>query len=130
MVPLTPVLAKDIDQLVDCFYEKVRHDAEIGPIFNQAVADWPTHLRTLKDFWSTVLLTERRYQGDPLARHLPLQLQPAHFRRWLALFQETAREVMPPEHAAFAVAKSHRIAENFQLAIAYQQGKPKQDASG
>jgi hemoglobin len=117
------VPSEEISELVDRFYEKVRLDPEIGPIFNQAVADWPAHLRLLKDFWSTVLFTDRRYKGDPLARHLPLQLQPAHFRRWLALFEQTAGEVMPPEHARLVVAKSHRIAENFQLAIAYGREK-------
>lgn len=96
---------------------------QIGPVFNEAVEDWPAHLTTLKDFWSTVLLTGRRYKGDPLARHLGLPLQPEHFQRWLALFAETAREVMPPGHAAIVIAKSQRIAENFQLAMAYQREK-------
>ncbi len=114
---------EEISELVDRFYEKVRLDPEIGPVFNEAIQDWPAHLRLLKDFWSTVLLTERRYKGDPLSKHLPLQLEPQHFRRWLALFEETAHQVMSPEHARIVVAKSHRIAENFQLAIAYQREK-------
>jgi hemoglobin len=114
---------EEISNLVDRFYEKVRLDPEIGPVFNEAVEDWPTHLRLLKDFWSTVLFTERLYKGDPLSTHLKLPLKPAHFERWLALFAETAHEVMPPEHAAIVIAKSQRIAENFKLAIAYQQGK-------
>ena len=121
---------QEIDELVDRFYTRVRQDPEIGPVFNEAVEDWPSHLSTLKDFWSTVLLTDRRYKGDPLAKHLPLQLEPAHFRRWLALFAETAREVMPPEHAAMVIAKSQRIAENFQLAIAYQREKDSQTPAG
>ena len=119
--------AEEIDLLVDTFYAKVRQDPEIGPVFNAAVEDWPTHLRILKDFWSTVLLTDRRYKGDPLAKHLPLQLDPAHFRRWLALFAQTAREVMPPEHASLVIAKSQRIAENFQLAIAYRRERDSAD---
>lgn len=124
MFPMNqPVPPEEIDDLVDRFYAKVRLDPQIGPVFNEAVDDWPAHLRILKDFWSTVLLTDRRYKGDPLSKHLPLQLEPAHFRRWLELFEETAREVMPPEHAALVIAKSHRIAENFQLAIAYQREK-------
>ncbi len=123
-MPLDQTVPPDeINNLVDHFYAKVRQDPEIGPVFNEAVEDWPTHLATLKDFWSTVLLTDRRYKGDPLASHLKLPLQPQHFRRWLALFAETAREVMPPDHAALVIAKSQRIAENFQLAIAYNREK-------
>ena len=114
---------EEINNLVDRFYAKVQLDPEIGPIFNAAVDDWSAHLSLLKDFWSTVLLTERRYKGDPLAKHLELSLAPQHFARWLALFEETAREVMEPQHAEIVVAKSHRIAENFKAAIAYKQGE-------
>jgi hemoglobin len=115
--------AEEINNLVDRFYAKVRLDPEIGPIFNAAVDDWPAHLSLLKDFWSTVLLTERRYKGDPLAKHLELSLDPQHFARWLALFEETAREVMEPQNAEIVVAKSHRIADNFKLAIAHNRGE-------
>ena len=114
---------EEINNLVDRFYAKVRLDTEIGPIFNAAIDDWPAHLSLLKDFWSTVLLTERRYKGDPLAKHLELSLDPQHFARWLALFEETAREVMEPQHAEIVVWKSHRIAENFKSAIAHKRGE-------
>lgn len=111
---------EEISDLVDQFYAKVRLDPTIGPIFNEAIANWPAHLALLKDFWSTVLLTERRYKGDPLSKHLELPIDHEHFDRWLALFEETAGETMTPMHAAIVVAKSHRIAHNFKLAIAYQ----------
>ncbi|HEY4009572.1 MAG TPA: group III truncated hemoglobin [Acidobacteriaceae bacterium] len=117
------VSSEEIDELVERFYAKVRLDQEIGPIFNAAVDDWPEHLAVLKDFWSTVLLTERRYKGDPLAKHLELSLDAAHFARWLALFAETAREVMPPRNADLVIAKSQRIAETFQSAIAQKRGE-------
>lgn len=116
------ISASEISDLVDAFYAKVRQDPTIGPIFNAAIDDWPAHLALLKDFWSTVLLTDRRYKGDPLARHLGLSLDATHFERWLALFAETAREVMPPAHAAVVIGKSHRIAENFKAAIAHRRG--------
>lgn len=111
--------AQEIGELVDRFYAKVRLDPEIGPIFNAAIDDWPAHLALLKNFWSTVLLQERSYKGDPLSKHLPLSLDPPHFERWLELFEETAREVMQTEHADLIIDKSQRIAQNFQAAIAY-----------
>lgn len=110
---------EEIGELVDRFYAKVRLDPEIGPIFNAAIDDWPAHLSLLKNFWSTVLLMDRSYKGDPLSKHLPLLLDPPHFARWLELFEETAREVMQPEHADIILDKAHRIAQNFQAAIAY-----------
>lgn len=121
MFPLgNAIPATEISTLIDRFYEKVRLDPELGPIFNGAVEDWPAHLQTLKNFWSTILFTGGDYKGDPLTTHLKLDLDPPHFRRWLALFAETAREVMPPEHAAVVIQKSERIAGNFQNAIAYR----------
>ena len=113
----------EISKLVETFYAKVRVDPDIGPIFNAIVDDWPHHLATLKDFWSTVLLTTGRYKGDPMMTHLQLPLDPDHFSRWLALFAETANEVLPPPIAANVIAKSERIAENFKLGIAHQQSK-------
>jgi hemoglobin len=103
-----------ISALVDAFYAKVRHDPEIGPIFNAIVDDWPHHLALLKDFWSTVLLATGRYKGNPMMKHFQLGLDPEHFGRWLALFAETAREVFPPDSAAFVIEKSHRIAQGLQ----------------
>jgi len=110
----------EISNLVDRFYARVQLDPEIGPIFNETVEDWPTHLALLKNFWSTVMLTTGRYKGDPMMTHLQLPLEPGHFSRWLSLFAETAKEVMAPDHAALIIAKSERIAENFKAGLAYQ----------
>ena len=117
------ITEQQISVLVDRFYDKVRLDPDIGPIFNAIVGDWPHHLATLKDFWSTVLLTTGRYKGDPMMTHLQLPLDPDHFERWLALFAETATEVLSPNHAATVIAKSQRIAQNFKAGIALQQSK-------
>jgi hemoglobin len=118
----------EISNLVETFYGKVRLDPDIGPIFNAIVGDWPHHLTTLKDFWSTVLLTTGRYKGDPMMTHLQLPLDPDHFSRWLSLFAETANEVLTPQHAAIVIAKSQRIAENFKAGIAYQQAQRTPDS--
>lgn len=123
MNPGTPITEQEISTLVDRFYAKVRLAPDIGPIFNAVIVDWPYHLALLKDFWSTVMLTTRRYKGDPMMRHLQLPLDPDHFERWLALFAETAKEVLPPDHAATIIAKSQRIAQNFKMGIAFQRSK-------
>ncbi len=117
------ITEQEISTLVDSFYDKVRLDPDIGPIFNAIVGDWPHHLATLKDFWSTVLLTTGRYKGDPMMTHLQLPLDRDHFERWLTLFAETATDVLSPDHAVTVIAKSQRIAQNFKAAIALQQSK-------
>ena len=108
---------EEIDSLVDLFYEKVRLDPEIGPVFNQAIHDWPAHLHLLKGFWASVLLGAGLYRGNPLATHLNLPLEPRHFRRWLELFAETAQQVMPAAHARIVITRSHQIARTFQAAM-------------
>ncbi len=110
----------EIGTLVDAFYGKVREDMTIGPIFNGFIKDWPRHLILLKTFWSSVLLTTGTYRGDPMAIHLKLPLEREHFERWLAIFGETAAEVLSLQNAALVTRKSEQIAKNFQLAIAYK----------
>ena len=84
-----------IERLVRGFYAKIRKDALLGPIFEARIRDWEPHLRRMCAFWSSVALMSGRYHGSPMARHLPLPVDAAHFDRWLALFEETAREVCP-----------------------------------
>lgn len=111
---------QEISDLVDRFYARVQVDPVIGPVFNQAIEDWPAHLTLLKSFWSSVLLGTRSYKGDPMMTHLQLPLEETHFQRWLTLFAETARETMKPEPAEMVIARSQRIAQNFRNAIAWQ----------
>ena len=47
---------QDLATLVDRFYEQVRVDPELGPVFNAAIDDWPEHKRRLTAFWSSVVL--------------------------------------------------------------------------
>src|SRR6185312_8235838 len=60
---------KAIGELVDQFYVKVRADAELGPVFDRAISDWGPHLATMRNFWSSVMLTSGRYKGNPVAVH-------------------------------------------------------------
>jgi len=114
----------EIANLVDRFYAKVRKDDEIGPLFNQEVQNWDAHLALLKDFWSTVLLATGRYKGNPLVAHFRLPIEETYFARWLALFTETAREVMTTPHAAIAVRKAHQIATNIKRVLASRSEPP------
>lgn len=59
-----------LGRLVSAFYARVREDEELGPIFNDAIHDWPEHVTTLTAFWSSVMLTSGRYKGNPMMAHL------------------------------------------------------------
>jgi hemoglobin len=111
-----------IAALVHAFYGKARRDPVIGPLFEEAVADWDEHLAKLCDFWSSVMLTTGRYKGNPMAAHLKLPIEPAFFDRWLLLWRETAGELFAPALAAGFRAKAERIAESLKLALFYRPG--------
>lgn len=118
-----PVDEADIALLVDRFYAKVRRDPVIGPVFNEAVADWDEHLETLRRFWSSVMLTSGRYKGNPVAIHMRQPIRPEFFERWLALWGETAEEVVGETKAAQFRAKASRIAESLKLALFFRPGE-------
>jgi len=109
-------------RLVHAFYARVREDGQLGPIFNRAIADWPEHLDKLHAFWSSVMLTSGRYKGQPVPAHARHRdaITPALFDRWLALWGETARELMTPDAAAALEMKAARIAESLQLALFFR----------
>jgi hemoglobin len=111
-----------IEHLVQCFYEKIRKDVMLGPIFARQVTDWEQHLQRMCEFWSSVALMTGRYHGRPMAKHLPLPVDSVHFDRWLELFVETTKEVCPPAAAIHFIVRAKRIAESLELGIAGQQG--------
>ena len=111
-----------IERLVHAFYEKVRSDPMLAPVFDARIKDWPPHLAQMCAFWSSVALMSGRYHGTPMVKHLPLPVDAAHFDRWLDLFEVTAREVCPPEAAAHFVERAQRIAASLELGIANGHG--------
>mgnify|MGYP001601022235 FL=1 len=115
-----------LERLIPAFYARVRADAEIGPLFNEAVHDWPDHLERLVAFWSSVMLTSGRYKGSPMAAHLKHRdmITPAMFDRWLAIWADTTNELLAPGAAAALQAKAARIAESLQLALFFRLGDP------
>ncbi|AWN37332.1 group III truncated hemoglobin [Methylobacterium radiodurans] len=112
---------------LDAFYARVRQDPLIGPVFAAAIPDaaWPRHMATIRDFWSSVLLKTGRYKGNPFGRHQALGvLEPAHFARWLGLFEATAVERFPPELAAALTERAHRIGDSLKAGLFFRPGAP------
>jgi hemoglobin len=120
----------DIALLVDRFYAKVRRDPVIGPLFEEAVEDWDAHLATLRSFWSSVMLTSGRYKGNPLAIHMRQPIRPEFFDRWLALFSETAEEVVGGDRAVLFRIKANRIAASLKLALFFRPGNARPQFQG
>ncbi|MCS6625382.1 group III truncated hemoglobin [Roseibacterium beibuensis] len=111
-----------IARLVDGFYDRVRADPLIGPVFNERIADWAPHLEQMRLFWSSVALMSGAYHGRPMPKHLPLPVDARHFDRWLELFEATARDLCPPAAADHFIERARRIAESLELGIAGANG--------
>lgn len=111
-----------IEQLVRGFYDRVRNDDLIGPVFASKITDWEPHLQQMFAFWSSVTLMTGRYHGQPMRKHLRLPVDHQHFDRWLALFEQTARELCPPKAAEIFLDRARRIAESFEMGVATANG--------
>jgi hemoglobin len=111
-----------IERLVRSFYDVVRSDELIGPVFAERIADWEPHIRRMCEFWSSVALMSGRYHGQPMAKHVRLPVDSRHFDRWLELFGRTAREVCPPAAAAHFIERARRIAQSLEVGVAAGRG--------
>ena len=101
----------DVRLLVDKFYEKVRQDDLLAPVFEPVIGDeWEHHLGRMTDFWSTLLLYTKKFSDDPLTKHLPLALTKEHFDRWLLLFHSTVDELFLGQIAENAKSRANSIA--------------------
>ena len=120
------VTEESIGRLVDAFYAKVRVDPALGPIFARAIpGDWGPHLATMRNFWSSVMLTSGRYKGNPVAVHQRVSgIEFGLFDRWLALFDDTCREMFDRDLADTFGRKAARIAESLKLALFYRPDRP------
>jgi hemoglobin len=108
---------------VNRFYERVRDDDLLGPIFDDvAHTDWARHLPKMYDFWEGVLFGVPGFRGNPLsvhrelARRLPLEAR--EFGRWLGLFHESVDTLFSGPCAEGAKARAVRIAAVMQHHIA------------
>jgi len=110
---------RDVACLVNVFYDRVRDDDILGPIFDDiAHVDWATHLPRMYDFWESVLFGRATFKGMPLlvhralAQHAPLT--PAAFHRWITLFQSTVDDLFSGAIAEHAKASAARIAATME----------------
>lgn len=111
-------------ELVYNFYDQIRRDPVLGPIFEARISDWGVHLERMVSFWSSVALMTGGYHGRPVPAHAPLPVGPSHFDRWLEIFRATARETCTPAGAAHVIERAERIARSLLMAVSEAQAAP------
>ncbi|MBI1343856.1 MAG: sec-independent protein translocase TatC [Terrimonas sp.] len=111
---------KDIETLINSFYDKVKKDATIGFIFTDIVAvNWEQHLPLMYDFWETILLDAGTYQNNAMAVHYAINrkqpLSSVHFDQWLYLFNQSVDALFSGEKAELAKKRALSIAQVMQF---------------
>ena len=112
------VTINDVKLLVNNFYDKVRADELLGPIFDERIRDrWPAHLEKMYGFWQTVLLGEHTYDGTPFPPHAQLPVGHEHFSKWMELFIASVDESFSGNTAEEARWRAGKMAELFEMKI-------------
>lgn len=115
----------DIHLLVITFYDKIRKDDLLGPIFNAHLSkeQWPPHLEKLTDFWVTALLGDVCFKGSPTKAHLKVDkylnhtMDQVHFGQWLQLWFQTIDSLFIGSLAQRAKDASRRMATGQYLNV-------------
>lgn len=113
---------KDIELLIDTFYDKVKVDETLGGIFMTIIGtDWSHHLPVMYNFWDMVLFSKPGYAGSPVKKHIDLDkktpLNKEHFDRWLVLWNETTDELFSGEIAEMAKNKAMLMANLIHIKV-------------
>lgn len=126
------ITEESIEVLIRAFYEKVRRDPQLSPIFSAAIGDrWDAHIAKICSFWAWAMRISKAYRGDMLAVHQRLgRLPPELFERWLSLFNETVSEHFTDGPAAALRDRAQKTAKNLHLALSHPTGKEMREADG
>ncbi|MFD1630220.1 group III truncated hemoglobin [Pseudopedobacter beijingensis] len=114
----------DIKIFVDEFYHKIQLDDLLGPIFNNTITDWPTHLDKMYKFWNAALFGVPGFKGNPFARHAPLPINKVHFEQWIKLFHETINKNFEGDIANDCKYRAELMASMFQSRLELMKGNP------
>lgn len=101
-----------ITAVVADFYDRVRHDPELGPTF-AGVRDWDEVKARIGHFW-WLDLGGQRYRDDiynPHTVHRHFGVRPEQVDPWLRLFETTVRDHLPAELADVWLTRVRRMAE-------------------
>jgi hemoglobin len=116
-----------VRQVILSFYEKVRDDPLLGPIFEDAIGNnWDHHIERIVLFWLTATGLQRGYEGrNFMPAHLRhSSIHPDQLPRWLELFRQTAAEHCTPEGARALIDIAERMAQTLQIGLARTEPRP------
>ena len=106
-----------IELMVECFYSKIKNDPRLSLVFFElGKVDLDKHLPHIKRYWGKLLLAKPGYDRHTMnihrALHEKVNLRPADFERWLALFMETIDDCFSGPVAERAKKVASNVAGN------------------
>ncbi len=121
---------RDIELLMNTFYERLLKDDSINYIFTDIVKiDIKTHIPVITDFWESILFNSNIYNNNPMKLHVDLNnktpLQKHHFETWLKYFAASVDELFEGNSAILAKQRAVSIATVMQIKISQQNQFPK-----
>jgi hemoglobin len=112
---------KDIQLLVENFYNQALQDETIGPLFKKAGFVLESHIPTMVSFWETILFDVITYSGNPMLKHIELNktvpLMPADFEQWMHIWKNTVKTNFEGPLAEKAIIRASSIAHLMQHKI-------------
>ncbi|GHC52407.1 group III truncated hemoglobin [Ulvibacter litoralis] len=114
---------EDVFLLVTTFYEKVRKNELLGPVFNSVITDWEHHFEHLTDFWQSNLFFEKTYKGNPMLKHAEVDkkvggtINEMHFGVWLQLWFETLDQLFEGDVALIAKNRARNMGTFLHIKI-------------
>ncbi len=105
---------ENIQLMVDSFYDNVRQDDILEPVFTEFIDDWDAHLPIMYRFWEKLLFGKDSYRSNPFQKHLNLPVSAKHFARWVELFTQTIDKNFFGPKANEAKRLAANIANSFQ----------------
>src|SRR5690554_8120198 len=108
----------DLTLLVHTFYDRVRKDEELGPVFNSIITNWDAHLEKITDFWEQHLFSAQKYSGNPIEAHnqvdevMNYSITARDFGTWLYYWINTLDELFDGKNVEVKI-QSTKNADSF-----------------
>lgn len=109
-----------LDRLTTRFYERVKEDAVLGPVFAHMGADHPHHVAVfLAEVLGGPAGYSERHGGHPrmIRQHLNRHLSQEQRRQWMGLLLDTADELGLPDDPEFRSALVGYLEWGSRLAV-------------
>lgn len=107
-------------RVIVAFYERVKRDDRLGPVFAAIVGnDWDAHVEKVCSFWLYVTRLKSGYGSrDFMPAHLKHPaIQASLLPQWLHLFRQTANELCAGQVADLLIDIAKRMAVSIEMSL-------------